>query len=89
MTNVTSFPLKDKDEQELDKTISILDELYDALNKTYQAINELELRTAEVEAGFDKTLERFIEKKGLQNVPIRYIDYSVNAVDYYYKRGEK
>lgn len=89
MSNVTQFPTKDKALADLELQTKSLDDIYMALNQMYEAVTELELRAAEHEAVYDKCLKEYIGKVGLPKIPLWLLDYSGDAMDYYYQLGEE
>lgn len=86
---VVEFKRKDKDLEELFEYVDRLQELYDALNKCHESINELEIRAAEAEAMYDRNLEKFIKKVGVENCPTQLLDYSMKSMEYFYEWYEK
>lgn len=85
---VHQFPGNNKELQNLHQQIDYLDEIYTAMRKLHEHLNELELRAAEMECQYDNDLEKYIRKIGIGNCPVVLLNYSMNALDYYYEWKE-
>lgn len=76
MKKVIEFPQDRSLLNQLEKSTEELIELHDALSKGYNLLQTLEDQVEEKEAEYNKTLCRYVKVVGVNNIPVKLLDFA-------------
>jgi len=86
--SVVNFPAPKKTlEDNLNKRMEELDDLYDTLNDVHTKINNLEYETHIAEQEYNKILAKYAKIVGVENIPVGFLQYSTEARIYLGENG--
>lgn len=86
--SVVNFPAPKKTlEDDLNKRMAELDNLYDTLNDVHATLNGLEYETHSAEQEFNKILAKYAKIVGVENIPVGFLQYSTEARIYLGENG--
>lgn len=76
MKKVIEFPQDRSILNQLEKSTDELLELHDALSKAYDLIQTLEDKVEDKEAEYNTTLCRYVKVVGVNNIPVKLLDFA-------------
>ena len=76
MKKVIEFPQDRSLLNQLEKSTEALIELHDALSKGYNLLQTLEDQVEEKEAEYNDTLCRYVKVVGVNNIPVKLLDFA-------------
>ena len=88
MPKVLEFPENRSLLRRLEKTSEELVELHDALSKGYSMLQQLEDQVEIRESEYNKVLYKYSKCGGLENIPIKLLEYASEHLSIDVSRGE-
>ena len=73
---------------ELEKTVTSLDEQYTLLDQLHQGLHVMEQASDELETAYDEALKEYVERVGFENVEVRFLHYSRAVAISYDEEGQ-
>ena len=80
MSKVLEFPQDKALERQVEDSLDSLVDLYENLQRGYELLEKIEEAVEEEESKFDEILIRYARAVGLENVPVRYLEYTSNQL---------
>ena len=76
---IIQFPEKATLVNRMEEAIEEIDYMYHALQRAIEVQDKIEVTLATVEDSFNEALRRYAAIVGVENIPVKYLEYSTNV----------